>query len=51
MGSNHHHLGEFLQNYYMSESVYDSDHDSVVRNFIGFPVSCEVSLITSSYMG
>jgi len=34
-GSDLHHQGEFLHNYCMSESVYDSDHDSVFRNFIG----------------
>ena len=28
------HKGEFLHNYYMSESLYDGDRDSVVRIFI-----------------
>ena len=37
-----HHRGEFLHNYYMFESMNNTDHDSVVRTF---PESCEVSLI------
>jgi len=32
--------GEFLHNYYMFVSVHDSDHDCVVRIFLG--VSCQL---------
>ena len=39
-GSELHHQGEFLHNYYMFESVHDGDHDSVVRIFVS--LSCEL---------
>ena len=39
-GSELHHQGEFLRNYYTFESVHDGDRDSVVRIFIG--LSCEL---------
>ena len=35
-----HHWGEFLHNYYMCESVHDSDHNGVVRTFVA--LSCEL---------
>jgi len=35
-----HHRGEFLHNYYMFESVHNSDHEGVVGIFIG--LSCEL---------
>ena len=38
-GSELHHRGEFLHNYYTFESVNDGDHDGVVRIFVGF--SCK----------
>jgi len=40
-----HHQGEFLHNYYTFESVYNSDHDGVVRVFVG--LSCELGCLTS----
>ena len=30
-----HHRGELLHNYYTLESVFDGDHDDVVRIFVG----------------
>jgi len=40
-----HHRVEFLHNYYAFESVHDGNHNGIVKIFIGFPASCEVSLI------
>ena len=40
-----HHRGEFLHNYYMFDSVYDDDHDGVVRIFVG--LSCEPGRLIS----
>ena len=38
-GSELHHQGEFLHNYYTFQSVQDNNHDGVVRIFVG--LSCE----------
>ena len=38
------HQSKFLHNYYTFESVHDSDHDGVVRIFIG--LSCELGDFT-----
>ena len=34
---------EFLYNYYTFESVHNGDHNGIVKIFVGFPASCEVS--------
>jgi len=34
-GSELHHHGEFLHNYYTFESVHDGDHNGVVRISVG----------------
>ena len=39
-GSELHHWGEFLHDHYTFESVHDSNHDGVVRIFVG--LSCEL---------
>jgi len=39
-GSELHHRGEFLHNYYTFESVHDGDYNGVVRIFVG--LSCKL---------
>ena len=39
-GSELHHQGAFLQDYYTFESSHDGDHDGIVRLFVG--LSCEL---------
>ena len=54
-GSELHHQGAFLHDYYMFQSSHDGDHDGVVRLFVG--LSCElggffnvIDYITLDYM-